>query len=321
MKAAAAVLLAQTPRPPRSPEPTPESAVAAAAEGLPDFAITLITIGAIVAGTYLLTRLIRRGITRALERRVPEATTLADKRAQTMGAVLQAAVTAVLWTVAALLVLSEAGINIGPLIAAAGIGGVALGFGAQNLVRDVIAGFFVLFEDQYHVGDVVRIAGVAGRVEKVTLRTTVLRDLNGEAHTVPNGEIAVTTNLTKDFSRYVVDLPVPYDQDVDHVVAMVREVAEELRRDPAYAGSMLGPLEVLGVDSYGESQVVVKVYLETIPGKQWEVGREFRRRVKRSYDEHGISVPYPHREVILRTGEAAQTPPQAEQATTGDAER
>lgn len=274
-------------------------------ERIPEYIFILIRIGAVIGIALLLQWVVRMSIRRFVRRLGVEsldaARAIEQKRTQTIAGVLRTASTALIWGVAVLLVLGQIpGINLGPLLAAAGIGGVAIGFGAQSLVRDVISGFFILLEDQYHVGDIIEVAGVSGLVEKITLRTTVLRDLNGQRHVVPNGEVTVSSNFTSGFSRYLVNLPVPYEEDVDRVVELVRGVAEDMRKDPDYAGVILGPLEVLGVDDYADSQVTVKMYIETMPGKQWQTGREFRRRVKRAYDEAGVSIPYPHRQIIVR---------------------
>jgi small-conductance mechanosensitive channel len=214
--------------------------------------------------------------------------------------VLRGVVLAVVWTVAAITVLDQAGVQVAPILAAAGIAGIALGFGAQSLVKDILAGFFILMENQYDVGDVIAIAGVSGTVEAVNMRTTVLRSLDGSRHVVPNGEITVSSNMTKVYSRYLFVLPVPYEEDVDRPIAVLEEVAEELSQDPEFGPLMTGTVTVLGVDQYGDSSVDVKCYVETVPGEQWKVGRELRRRLKMALDERGIEIPYPRRELIIR---------------------
>lgn len=270
---------------------------------LPEWTQTLISVGAVVAGAILLNILMRLIIRRFLRRITSEHAKGGEEdkeRRQTIGMVLRTVSSLLIWTIAFLLALSYGGVNLGPFIAAAGIGGVAIGFGAQNLVRDFLAGFFIILEDQYHVGDIIRIANVSGEVEKVTLRATVLRDLDGQVHNVPNGEITVSSNFTKGFSRYLLDLPVPYEEDVDRAVEIVKEAFEDMRKEPDYTGIILGPLTVLGVNDYSASEILVRMYLETLPGRQWYVGREFRRRIKKAYDEAGISIPFPHRELIIK---------------------
>ena len=206
--------------------------------------------------------------------------------------------------VAILMVLQELDINIMPVLTGAGIAGLAVGFGAQTLVRDVISGFFLILEDQVRVGDVASINGTGGLVEAINLRTIVLRDLSGTVHVFPNGAVQQMSNLTKDFSFYVLDMGVAYKEDTDQVVEVLKAVAEEQRQDPAYAANILGPLEVLGVDAFGDSAVTVKVRIKTVPIQQWAVGREYRRRVKKAFDARGIEIPFPHMSVYF--GEASK---------------
>lgn len=262
----------------------------------------LLRLGLIVIVALLATRLCLIFVHR-LQRRIEAAEgtpTELQRRSHTLTSVLRGAAVVVIWTVAVITALGQAGVQVAPIIAAAGIGGIALGFGAQSLVKDVLAGFFIILENQYDVGDVIRVAGVAGSVESVNLRTTALRDLDGSRHVVPNGLIEVSTNLTKVYSRYVLVMPVPYEADVDRAVAVLTRVAEELRADPTYSSAITGPISILGVDAYGESAVEVKAYLETVPGEQWTVGRELRRRLKAALDAEGIPIPYPHRQILLR---------------------
>jgi len=269
---------------------------------VPDWAETLIRVGAIVAvgivATYLALGLVRRFAARVETGDGPPSDL--RRRSKTLASMLRSAVLVLIWVIVAVTCLNQTGIAVGPLLAAAGIVGIALGFGAQNLVRDLLAGFFILLESQYDVGDVVELAGVSGTVESVVLRTTVLRALDGRRHVVPNGEIRVSTNLTKVYSRYLLTLPVPYDEDVDRAVGVLERVAEALRQDPEYEGVITAPLTVLGVDAYGDSSVDVTCYIQTLPGEQWRVGRELRRRLKLALDEEGIAIPYPTRELVLR---------------------
>jgi small-conductance mechanosensitive channel len=224
------------------------------------------------------------------------------KRTETLARIVETTLRVVILLAALLMVLKQVGIEIGPLLAGAGIVGLAVGFGAQSLVKDVIGGFFILLENHMNVGDVVEIAGVAGLVESINLRVTVLRDLEGKVHIVPNGEIGVVTNMTKEWSRALIEIGVAYKEDVDEVIGVLREVGEGMRRDEAFGESILEPMEVLGLDSFGDSSVNIKVMLKTQPSKQWLVAREFRRRVKKTFDEKGIEIPFPH--VTLYLGEA-----------------
>jgi small conductance mechanosensitive channel len=217
------------------------------------------------------------------------------KRADTLTHVIRDVARTVLLAVGGLMALSELGLDLKPLLTAAGIGGLAVGFGAQNLVRDMITGFFILLEDQIRVGDVVEIAGVGGAVEEVRLRTITLRDLAGNVHVIPNGIVDKVRNMTKEFSYYVFDVGVAYREDVDEVMAVLKEIADGLRADPAYAADILEPLEMLGVDQFGDSAVMIKCRIKTQPSQQWRVGREMNRRIKKTFDERGIEMPFPHR--------------------------
>lgn len=227
-----------------------------------------------------------------------------SQRLDTVTRLMQSLATAIVVGLAVLIMLREVGLDITPILAGIGIGGLALGFGAQNLVRDVISGFSIILENQVAVGDVARINGKSGLVEAIRLRTIVLRDLDGTVHVIPNGAINELSNMTKDFSYYVVDLRVAYKENTDDVIEVVKEVAAELRRDPAYAPLILDDLEVLGVDQFNDSAVIVKVRIKTMPIKQWTVGRELRRRIKFAFDEKGIEIPFPHLSIYV--GEASK---------------
>ncbi len=227
-----------------------------------------------------------------------------SQRLDTVTRLMQSLATAIVVGLAVLIMLREVGLDITPILAGLGIGGLALGFGAQNLVRDVISGFFIILENQIAVGDVARINGKGGVVEAIRLRTIVLRDLDGTVHVIPAGSINELSNMTKDFSYYVMDLGVAYKENTDHVVAVVKEVAAGLRRDPAYAHRILEDLEVLGVDQFADSAVVIKARIKTMPIQQWTVGRELRRRIKFAFDEKGIEIPFPH--LSIDVGEASK---------------
>ncbi len=230
------------------------------------------------------------------------------KRADTLSAVIGYLISATVIIVAALMVLAELKIQIGPVLAAAGVLGVAVGFGAQHLVQDVISGFFILLDDEIRVGDVVRIADRGGLVERVNLRMVVLRDLSGNVHYVRNGKIDIVTNMTKDYSRYVFDIGVAYREEVDEVIEVIKQVDEELRSDPAVGPDILEPIEVLGLDQFAESAIIIKARTKTKPIKQWGVAREFNRRLKKRFDEKGIEIPFPHVTLYLgqdKTGHAA----------------
>jgi small-conductance mechanosensitive channel len=212
------------------------------------------------------------------------------------------------------MVLRELHVDITPILTGAGIVGLAVGFGAQSLVKDIISGFFLILEDQVRVGDVANIDGTGGLVERITLRTIILRDETGTVHVIPNGSIQRLSNMTKDFSYYVTSIGVSYREDTDLVTKVLTVVAEEMLKDPEFAPFMLGPLEVLGVDRFAESTVDVKVRLKAIPSKQWVIGREFLRRSKKALDASGIELPAPQRRVLptvsrVEDAEAGQGPP------------
>jgi moderate conductance mechanosensitive channel len=223
------------------------------------------------------------------------------KRARTLGTVLTNITTALVLVVAVLMVLHELDVDITPAVTATGIVGVALGFGAQTLVRDVIGGFFLILENQIRVGDVAAINGIGGLVEAINLRTTVLRDEEGTVHIIPNGAINTLANRSMNYSFYVVNLPLAYGEDTDEVSALLREVGEELRHDDAYTPFILEPLEIIGVDAFEETAVRLKARIKTAPLKQWMVGRELRRRIKKAFQERGIQLWSPQRTMQLPT--------------------
>ena len=224
------------------------------------------------------------------------------KRVATLGQLLRVVATLLVVGVAVLMALSLFEVDIRPILTGAGIAGLAVGFGAQNLVRDVIAGFFLILEDQVRLGDVVSINGKSGLVEAIRLRTIALRGHDGTVHVIPNGVINELSNMTKDFSFAVLDIGIPYEENVDAVEDVLRAVAAELRADPVYAGNILEPLEVLGVEAFGESAVVLRVRIKTVPIQQWNIGREFRRRIKLAFETNGIEFPPRPVTVRLRTG-------------------
>ena len=226
----------------------------------------------------------------ALERR---------KRAQTISSLARRVLTGLIWATTILIVLRELDVDITPVLAGAGILGLAVGFGAQTLVRDIISGFFLIIEDQVRVGDVAIVNGTGGLVEQINLRTIVLRDMEGVVHTFPNGEIKTLANRTKDFAYYVIELGFEYGEDVERVVSVVKEAGAAVIADPQFAPSILEPVEVLGVDDFRDSAVILKVRIKTIPLKQWEVGRELRRRIKQLMDRDGIRIPFPQLQVHL----------------------
>lgn len=236
-------------------------------------------------------------------------TRVRSARAKTLLTVARNALLVVLVVMSTLVILSELGINIAPLLAGAGVLGLAIGFGAQRLVQDVITGVFILMQDLMAVGDVVKLGDRAGLVEAISIRTVQLRDLSGTVHTIPFSAIDTVSNLTRDFSFYVFDLGVAYREDVDEVMEVIRQVGEELRSDPEVGPVVLEPLEIFGVDAFGDSAVVIKGRIKTKPIKQWMVGRAFNRLIKRRFDELGIEIPFPHRTVYFGQDRDGTAPP------------
>ncbi|QJE74419.1 mechanosensitive ion channel [Aerophototrophica crusticola] len=223
-------------------------------------------------------------------------------RVRTLLPLLRNAFMVLLLTIVILTTLSELGLDIAPLLAGAGVVGLAIGFGAQTLVKDVITGLFILFEDTISIGDVVNLGALGGVVEGITIRTIRLRDYNGAVHTVPFSSVTTVSNLTKDFSFAVLNVTVDYREDTDRVVQVLGEIAEGMRQDPKYAPLILAPLDVAGVDAFQDSAVLVKARIKTRPIQQWTVGREFNRRMKKRFDELGINIPFPQRTVHIAGG-------------------
>ena len=220
------------------------------------------------------------------------------KRVDTLGQLLRVVAALLVVGVAVLMVLSLFSVDIRPILTGAGIAGLAVGFGAQNLVRDVIAGFFLILEDQVRLGDVVSINGKSGLVEAIRLRTIALRSADGTVHVIPNGVITELSNMTKDFSFAVLDIGIPYEESVDTVVEVLRSIATELRADPLHGPNILEPLEVLGIEAFNEASVLLRVRIKTVPIQQWNVGREFRRRIKLAFEARGIE--FPSRQLTVR---------------------
>ena len=226
------------------------------------------------------------------------------KRVRTLGNLLRSTLVGLVSCIALLMILRELHLDITPILTGAGIAGVAIGFGAQTLVKDVISGFFLLLENQVRVGDVVTINGQGGLVEALTLRTIVLRDETGAVHIFPNGSITTLANQTKDFSYYVINLAVDYDEDPDRVMQVMRDVADDLRADPKFSSVILQPLEINGIDSFTDSNIIIKSRIKTLPLKQWDTGRELRRRLMKRFAAEGIK--FPQRQLVLHMAPAEE---------------
>jgi len=219
------------------------------------------------------------------------------KRENTLIQIFTVTFRTLLFIVAGLMILKEFGIDIAPMIAAAGIAGLALGFGGQYLIRDIITGLFIILENQYRIGDVVNIDGLGGSVEEITLRKTMLRDMNGTVHHIPHGEIKRVSNLSKDFARVNMDIGVAYDSDLEQVITVINDTGRLLADDPQWSDAFIKPIQFLRVDSFADSAIIVKALGETKVLRQWEVAGEFRKRLKKAFDQQGIVIPFPQADV------------------------
>ena len=259
-------------------------------------AVHLVRIVAIVLGALfiqfvsgrLIERMVRRLIRQGHSTRLAE-----EKRENTLIQVASGTATVLVWLVASMMLLSEFGIAIGPVLAAAGVAGLAIGFGGQYLIRDLISGAFVILENQYRAGDVVCFGETCGLVEAITLRMTTLRDLDGTVHHVPHGEIKTVSNLSKGFSRVNLNIGIGYSSDLEHVISVVDQVGKELAEDPEWKEHVITPPAFLRVEEFADSAIVIKILGDTAPIKQWDVAGELRKRLKIAFDKEGIEIPFP----------------------------
>jgi small conductance mechanosensitive channel len=275
------------------------------------------TLGRLVSGggrivlillfAWILIAMLQRGI-RALRIRIASRfdDREAVKRAETLGRVARYIVAVVVSLVAGMLVLGELGVSLAPILGAAGVAGLAVGFGAQSLVKDFFTGFFLLLENQIRQGDVVQLGEHAGLVEEVTLRYVQLRDYEGHVHIVPNGMITSVINMSRGHAQAVMDVGVSYTTDLDRAMAVMHEVARQMREDPAHCGRILDDLEMAGVERWDDSAVVLRARLRVAPLEQWTVRREYLKRLKLAFDRAGIEIPFPQLTVHLPNGLAAQ---------------
>lgn len=282
-------------------------------DSLNDFVLGhLLQVVLIVVGVFIVERLFRLVIGRVVRRTVRATrykTTKDEKqREDTIISILSTASKVVLFTLAVFMLLSEFGIDIGPLLAGAGIAGVALGFGAQSMVKDYLAGIFIVAENQYRVGDVLQVnQTVAGVVERISLRATVLRDLDGVVHYVPNGFIDIATNMTMEFANVDLNIGVAYDTDIDHLEQVINRVGEEIFADEDWQGVVLEAPHMLRVDKFADSAIMVKVVCKTAPIRQWEVKSLILRRLKKAFDKEGIVIPFPQRVIHQAAADAPKT--------------
>jgi small-conductance mechanosensitive channel len=263
--------------------------------------IRVIVIVAVAVVVYFVCRpIIRSVISRIVSHRMTgEDENEIQQRTDTLSSVLVKIVGIVILVVAVITILPEFGVNITSLIAAIGIGGLAIAFAAQSLIRDFIAGFFILLEDQYGIGDVVSIAGIAGVVEDITLRRTVLRDLDASVHSIPNGKVELSTNMTKKYSRVNLNVSVGYGENLKHVIDIINRICQEMAEEPQWKDDLITTPSVLRVDNLGDSGIDIKILGDTKPAKQWAIMGELRLRLKDVFDREGIEIPWPHTKVYF----------------------
>jgi len=237
---------------------------------------------------------LKKVITKRLEKKEDIESEESGKRVETLMNILYGAGKVVIYILFIMILLKKLGVDIGPLLAGAGILGLAIGFGSQELVRDFLSGFFILLENQIRKGDVAIINGTGGLVENIELRTTTLRDFTGTTHIFPNGKINTISNMTMEWSAMVFDIGVAYKEDPEQVISIMKQVGQELSEDPDFKDLIMEPLEVFGVDKFADSAVIIKARIKTKPIQQWTVGREYRKRLKYAFDQNGIEIPFPH---------------------------
>jgi small conductance mechanosensitive channel len=260
-------------------------------------------IALVLLGTYILTKILRAIARKSADihlRKLPPGVRVQQVR--TVASVLTSVGVFIIFFVGALEVLSLLGLNLGPMLASAGIAGLAIGFGAQTLVHDFINGFFILLENQYDIGDVVRIAGVKGTVESMSLRNTVLRDEDGTVHIVPNSSIQIVSNTTRDWSQQALRVIVAYGEPSDKIVNLLTQVGEELRHDPSFSDDIVSDIQVPGIDRVGNGEAEYLMLIKTRPNKQWIVGRELRRRIKECFEKNNVQTAGPGRVYVIDQG-------------------
>ena len=277
-------------------------------------AATVLRIALILVGAWAAKGLMQRGIgsmRKRIANRMDDRE--AGQRAETLGRVFRYLVTVVIGLITVMLVLAELGVSLAPILGAAGVVGLAVGFGAQSLVKDFVTGFFLLLENQIRQGDVVEVDGHSGVVEQITLRFVQLRDYEGAVHYVPNGQITTVINRTRGFGNAVFEIGVAYREDIDEVMALMRKVAAQLRADEKFSARIQEDLDIAGVDRWDDSAVIVRCRMRCVAGDQWGVKREYLRRLKAAFDEHAIEIPFPHMTVYAgqdRDGKAPAFPVQ-----------
>lgn len=289
---------------------------------LKDSGVSILIIIVIAAAVYFVLRhlippIIKKTMVQRMKRELGEEI---KKRSDTLSSVLTKTSLIIIVIFALFTILPEFGINITAMLAGLGVIGIAVGFGAQSLIRDYLSGLFIILEDPYDVGDVIRVAGIAGLVEEVGLRRTILRDLDGIVHSIPNGEIKTASNFTKRYSRVNLNVSVAYGEDLDRVIKVINRVCKEMAEDPKWKADFVTTPQVLRVDNLGDSGIDIKILGDTKPIRQWDVTGELRLRLKRTFDAEGIEIPWPHTKVYFGNAipemEEAKQPSKKATATT-----
>jgi small-conductance mechanosensitive channel len=270
---------------------------------LPPFIAGAIKVGGILIVAYILTLVARRLISKVIKAHIPkiheEKPEELAQRSETLSRIVVQVISVIIWVVAIVMVLSALGVDTTPLLAGIGVGALAIGFAAQNIIRDYLHGFFIIMEDWYRVGEVANVAGIAGLVENVALRRTILRDINGTMHVIPNSKIELASNMTRDWSRINLNISVAYGENLSNVFRVINEVGQELKNDPVWGKDLLTTPEVLRVDNLGDSGIDIKILADTKPIRQWALMGELRKRLKDRFDQEGIEIPWPHTKVYF----------------------
>jgi small conductance mechanosensitive channel len=265
-----------------------------------------VTALAIALVAWLLARYARRVISIATEHRMQRLTSMSDverkQRGDTVAGTLGRVASLAIWVLAGVIIMAEFGINVGPIIAGLGVGAIALGFAAQNILRDYMHGFLIVTEDWYRVGEVASIAGTAGLVTAINLRTTVMRDLDGTVHIIPNGQVTTASNLTREFGRINLNVEVAYGENLDRVIAVINDECEKMKAEEEWGEQLLATPKVLRVDNLGSSGIEIKVVGDTKPMSRWDATGELRKRLKARFDTEGIEIPWPHTKVYFGNG-------------------
>lgn len=259
----------------------------------------------IVVGAYLVYNALKVFVTRVVQRYIEyranthKAKEESIRRVKTITGMIVGAIGVIVSMLAGFMVLSEFNVDIGPLLASAGVAGIAIGFGAQSLIKDTLNGLFIVLEDQFNNGDVVKVGGVSGTVEDLNMRRTVLRDLDGIVHIIPNGQITIVSNYTREWARVNLNVPVAYSTNLDKAAEVINRVGREMTADPEFAPLIISAPQVLRVDKFGDSGIEIKILGDTKPMKQWMVTGELRRRLKKAFDQEGIEIPFPHTKLFF----------------------